>query len=488
MPIWGVGGMLYICWTMKKVRFTSSSLLMVSSLVLLGGFIAWFLANAWRDQVANFKTEVSFLMVKAVRDIEGETINQLIFKSKKDSTSNDLETALPHPDSIKTIMIQNQERFIWNDSLRDSVKTRVNTIDIRLNNEPNNLKGSLSLILDMPQVPENNIIVIQDTNQLRQRLTAGLEKGFEEKGLGIKYLVEVKNNNDPSSDKAITSYTDFGNKNRYDVNIDDYFWYILKKIVPEILFCLFLFGVVSLSFYQINHNLKKQQRLTDIKNEFIRNITHELKTPIATVGVAIEALQHFGVANNPERTREYLDISQTELSRLSLLVDRVLKMSLFEEKEHLLQKEPVDLKLLVEEVTRTMRLQFEKCQAQVQLHLTDGAYTLQGDRMHLTNVLYNLLDNALKYSPNSPKIDVFLETSADTYTLRIQDNGIGIPALYQQKVFEKFFRVPTGDVHNVKGHGLGLSYVAGVISQHHGKVKINSTVGDGTEVVVVFAR
>ncbi len=251
---------------------------------------------------------------------------------------------------------------------------------------------------------------------------------------------------------------------------------------------MFLFGVVSLSFYQINNNLKKQQRLTDVKNEFIRNITHELKTPIATVGVAIEALQHFGVANNPERTREYLDISQTELSRLSLLVDRVLKMSLFEEKEHLLQKEPVDLKLLVEEVTRTMRLQFEKCHAQVHLHLTEGTYVLQGDRMHLTNVLYNLLDNALKYSPNNPQIDVFLEKSPDSYTLRIRDNGIGIPALYQQKVFEKFFRVPTGDVHNVKGHGLGLSYVAGVITQHHGKVKINSAVGNGTEVVVGFAR
>ncbi len=477
--------MLYICWAMKKVRFNSAALLMVASLLLLGIFIAWFLTKVWQDQVASFKTEVSFLMVEAVREIEGEAINKLIINTKGDSLPFEKIAPLPSPDSIQTITIQDKAYFIWNDSLQDSVKKQVNTIDVRLKNRQKEVTGGLSLILNLPQDSNSNkFIMVTDTTVVLQRLLAGLEKGFEEKKLGVKYLLDVRNNNAPSSENTITSYTDFGNQNRYDINIDNYYWYILKKILPEILFSLLLFGVVSLSFYQIDRNLKKQQRLTEIKNEFIRNITHELKTPIATVGVAIEALQHFGVAENPERSREYLDISQTELSRLSLLVDRVLKMSLFEEKEYLLKKEPVDLKLLVEEVVRTMRLQFEKSKATVRLHLDDGDYSFLGDRMHLTNVLYNLLDNALKYSPKQPEIDIFLQKSGPVQTLRIRDNGIGIPASYQNKVFEKFFRVPTGDVHNVKGHGLGLSYVAGVIAQHKGEVTIHSEEGKGTDVVV----
>ena len=163
------------------------------------------------------------------------------------------------------------------------------------------------------------------------------------------------------------------------------------------MFSVFLVGVTILSFVLLYKNLLKQQRLAELKNEFIGNITHELKTPIATVGVAIEALKNFNAMQDPQRTKEYLDISSNELQRLGLLVDKVLKLSMFEKKEIDLQYETFDLRGVVDEVVASMRLQVEKYHAIVSI-TQKGNTNLQADRLHLLSVVFNLLDNALKYS------------------------------------------------------------------------------------------
>jgi len=223
-----------------------------------------------------------------------------------------------------------------------------------------------------------------------------------------------------------------------------------------------------------------------LKNEFISNITHELKTPIATVGVAIEALKNFNAIHDPERTREYLDISQNELQRLGLLVDKVLKLSMFEKKEMELKKEHFDCKQLTEEVMNSMRLQFEKYHAKVNLRTTGDNFIVEADKLHITSVIYNLLDNALKYSRENPVIDVLLKSNPDNIEFSVSDNGIGIPPAYKEKVFDKFFRVPTGDKHNIKGYGLGLSYVAEVIKRHQGNVQVESELGKGSTFTAKF--
>jgi two-component system phosphate regulon sensor histidine kinase PhoR len=200
--------------------------------------------------------------------------------------------------------------------------------------------------------------------------------------------------------------------------------------------------------------------------------------------VAIEALQNFDALESPERTQEYLAISQLELNRLSLLVDKVLRMSLFEQGEPELKTEPLDLRLLVEEVLSAMKLQFEKYRAEVGFSVSGTDFSLRGDRLHLVSVLYNLLENALKYSPLPPKITVSLAHSEHQLTLQVKDQGRGIPSEYQSRIFEKFFRVPTGDVHDVKGHGLGLNYVAGVVQLHQGSIEVESKEGRGTAFTV----
>jgi len=226
-----------------------------------------------------------------------------------------------------------------------------------------------------------------------------------------------------------------------------------------------------------------------LKNEFIGNITHELKTPIATVGVAIEALRNFNAIEDPQRTKEYLDISANELQRLSLLVDKVLKLSMFEKKEVELKKEVFDLRELLNEVLSIMKLQFEKYRATVSVDTQGDDFKISADRLHMTSVLYNLLDNALKYSTVEPEIKITLSASRpDFVTLYLTDSGLGIPKEYQSKVFDKFFRVPTGDRHTVKGYGLGLSYVREIVRRHGGIISVESELGKGTTFTIHLPR
>ena len=273
----------------------------------------------------------------------------------------------------------------------------------------------------------------------------------------------------------------------YELQLGNTAPYLLKRILAPILLSIFLLAFTIVSFALLYRNLLHQRRLADIKNEFISNITHELKTPIATVSVAIEALRTFNGNIAPEKTKEYLDISANELQRLSLLVDKVLKLSMFEKREIELKYEPLDMKELVAEVTSSMRLQFEKHGASV--HVTsEGDTTLQADRLHLVSVIFNLMDNALKYKSGEPQINVHIQGGAGKVNLFIDDNGIGIPQEYHDRIFEKFFRVPTGNVHNAKGYGLGLSYVSHVVGRHKGAIRVESAEGNGCRFMISLPK
>lgn len=290
-----------------------------------------------------------------------------------------------------------------------------------------------------------------------------------------------------SSDAVITDkvFVGYNTPYAYQAKFEGTDLYVLGKMQMQIGGSFLLLLLVGGSFIILYRNLLAQQRLAEIKNDFISNITHELKTPIATVGVAIEALRNFNAIQSPEKTREYLDISAAELQRLSLLVDKVLKLSMFEKQQIELNKEPFDLKELMEENLRIMKLQFEKHKASVSFTAADNSYMMEADKLHMTSVIYNLLDNALKYSGNKPVIEINMSMpDKDNIVLRITDNGIGIASQHQAKIFEKFFRVPTGNKHNIKGYGLGLSYVAEVVKSHKGTIHVESEPDKGSTFIV----
>jgi two-component system, OmpR family, phosphate regulon sensor histidine kinase PhoR len=259
---------------------------------------------------------------------------------------------------------------------------------------------------------------------------------------------------------------------------------VLKGIGMQLVLSALLVTLTVVSFLFIYRNLLAQRRLAIIKNDFISNITHELKTPIATVNVAIESLRNFGGLQDAVRTREYLDISAAELQRLGLLVDKVLKISMLEKNEIRLEKEKFDLVKVTAGVMSSMQLQFQQQHAQASLETSGGNFIVDADKLHMTSVIYNLLDNALKYSKAPPQITVRVVDRKQFIELSVSDNGIGIPAEYQSKIFEQFFRVPDGDQHNTKGYGLGLSYVNHILRRHHGFIEVSSEPGVGSTFTV----
>ncbi|MFL5741666.1 MAG: sensor histidine kinase [Flavisolibacter sp.] len=327
---------------------------------------------------------------------------------------------------------------------------------------------------------------LQDSIRIKE-LQIAYTKRLDEQNLDIPFTISrvpTRETNEPVFNEVTLG---FYNPITYHLELGNTTGFLLKRIRIPILFSVFLVAFSVLSFSLVYRNLLRQRRLSDIKNEFISNITHELKTPIATVSVAIEALRSFNANLDPQKTKEYLDISANELQRLSLLVDKVLKLSMFEKKEIELKYELLDMREIVREVTSSMRLQFEKHHAEVNVN-ADGDTRLEGDHLHLVSVVFNLLDNALKYSSDRPKIKIDISGSDQKLQLVISDSGIGIPAEYQNRVFEKFFRVPTGNLHNAKGYGLGLSYVAHVINRHKGTIRVESSQGSGSKFIIQLPR
>lgn len=263
---------------------------------------------------------------------------------------------------------------------------------------------------------------------------------------------------------------------------------ILKKISPQIVFSGFLTAITGAAFFMMYSTLRSQERLMKMKNDFISNVTHELKTPIATVSVALEALRDFHALKNPERTSEYLGIAQHELNRLALMTDKILKASAFEHHGIVFTPGLVKVDDVVKQVVQSMTVVLEKKQITARVHSEGSRFEIDGSEMHITNVVYNLLDNAIKYSPSGTVISITLRETSSQVDLAVRDQGIGIDPSLHEQIFEKFFRVSSGNVHNTHGYGLGLNYVAEVVHSHRGTVRVDSAIGKGSCFTISFPK
>lgn len=474
------------------MRHRLSIFLMTASLVLLAVFLVFFLKKTWQDELGQLKKETSFLFANSIHSIEGELLDQLLMRRTAGGDSEPgniflFKNRQIEADSVKVMaFIEGDQPGIWADS---TVSVKIHARETT-DGGPE-MSGSLSMVIAMSSREGGDSLMKKNgAKDVLPVLKTNFEKAVKTAGLPVSYKIVNWQNDSLAPDDAIVSgsYFDLSSGEKYAVELSGFNAYIFRQMWPQVLFSLVLFVCVALAFYLIFKSLREQRRLTELKNDFIQNMTHELKTPIATVGVAIEALQNFDALQNPERTREYLDISRGELGRLSLLVDKVLRMSQFEKAVPELKLETLDLEALTAEVLTSMKLQFEKAGAEVKFETSGSGCFLEGDRLHLASVVYNLLDNALKYSPGRPVISVGLEQVNGQIYLRIGDNGAGIPPEYQDRIFEKFFRVPAGAVHNVKGHGLGLSYVASVVRKHRGSIEVESNQPQGTVFKIILPQ
>lgn len=228
----------------------------------------------------------------------------------------------------------------------------------------------------------------------------------------------------------------------------------------------------------------KQKRLSEIKNDFINNITHEFKTPISTISLSSEVLLQPNISNDPERIKNYAQIIKDENNRLKSQVDKVLQLATLEIDKLKLDNELIDLHEIINETVKSFDLIIESQQGKITCMLGAKKHQIIGDKGHVSSVLINLIDNAIKYSPENPRIEISTTNYFSGIEISVKDNGIGISKENQRHVFEKFYRVPTGNIHNIKGFGLGLNYIQTIVTAYHGKIKISSKENEGSTFIV----
>ncbi len=238
--------------------------------------------------------------------------------------------------------------------------------------------------------------------------------------------------------------------------------------------------VVVLFFVYTLFVILKQKRLSEVQKDFINNMTHEFKTPISTIAISSSVLKDPGIAKEPDRLLKYASIIEHESKRLKHQVERVLQMAQLDEKKIELSKETIDVNELIEAAIQNCALSLEGKNGQILTQLNAAQNTLNGDKLHLTNVINNLIDNAIKYNNSIPEIVVRTYNTKSTLCIEVEDNGIGIEKENESKIFERFYRVPTGNIHDVKGFGLGLHYVKLIIEAHGGIISVVSKIQKGT--------
>lgn len=260
--------------------------------------------------------------------------------------------------------------------------------------------------------------------------------------------------------------------------------YLLQNLSKILVVSFLLVLILILLFYSSISTIFKQKRLTQVKNDFINNMTHELKTPISTIGLACEALSDDSLSIDPKRSKSYVKMINDENKRLSVLVDNVLKSAIWDSAELKLKVEEADINQIIRKVAGSFKIQLSKKSGELNLDLSAVNSKVKLDPVHFSNVIFNLLDNANKYTPEKPLIEIRTFNEDNFLCLTITDNGIGISKDDQKKIFDKFYRVSTGNLHDVKGFGLGLSYVKRVVELHGGEIKMKSAIGKGTTIII----
>ena len=260
--------------------------------------------------------------------------------------------------------------------------------------------------------------------------------------------------------------------------------YLLSSMWLLLLGSILFTTVIVFVFSYSIHIIFRQKKLSEIKNDFINNMTHEFKTPIATISLAVDAINNPAVISDQQRVKQYTGIIRDENKRMNSQVEKVLQAALLDKRELNLKMDAVNLHEVITHAVENISLMVEEQQGSISTRLEAIQFVVNGDRVHLSNVIYNLLDNAVKYAQQAPLIEVSTRSSGGKLFIAVRDNGIGMNNEQQKMIFEKFYRVPTGNVHNIKGFGLGLTYVKTVVEAHGGSIDVKSQLGAGSTFTI----
>lgn len=285
-----------------------------------------------------------------------------------------------------------------------------------------------------------------------------------------------------TSNYGVPIFLDNNNQSNYKlfVNFPERTKFLFSNILWLIALSILFTTIIIVAYSNAIYQLIKQRQISQIKTDFINNMTHEFKTPIATINLALDAIRNPKIIDDKEKVLRYLRMIKEENKRMHAQVENVLRISKLEKNELNISKERVKLHELIEAAVAHVELIVEDRNGYVKLHLNASKSSVLANDTHFTNVIVNILDNAIKYTEGEPEIDIYTENVGNNILLRIADKGAGMTKIVQKRVFEKFYREHTGNVHNIKGHGLGLAYVKRMVEDHQGHVSVESEKGKGS--------
>ena len=260
--------------------------------------------------------------------------------------------------------------------------------------------------------------------------------------------------------------------------------YLVETLGPLLFSSALFMLIVIFAFAFTVRTIFRQKKVSEIKNDFINNMTHELKTPIATISLACEALFDRDIGYSEARINQYVQMIRDENKRLGVLVENVLRSAVLDRGGLNLKYQDVDMHEVISNAIKNILIQVEKKNGTINTKLDADKPVIFGDSIHLTNVIYNLIDNAIKYSSEGLQITVSTANKDNNLMIKVMDNGIGISKENQQRIFDKLYRIPTGNVHNIKGYGLGLSYVKVIVEKHMGSIWVESEPGKGSKFII----
>lgn len=489
---------------MKKSQNTTALLLMVLSLILLTASQYFWLKSEYADQKRTFYTHSNLLFKETVRSLEDSLISRSIVRSLR---INDEADSLQQSEETNTITRRNggdrPDSVVDQDSLRKTRRVLAQIPGVAFRVQGN--RGlQLRRRFDFKSAPLDSV----QAKFGKRMLEMGYNVDFEVKKDSIpldsgsrrsfRTFTEMHKKFSSAEDSIqvngvsilnpdlITSFSILPNI-MFEAHPKFLNKYLLSKLATSLIFSCFLLLITGLAFFFIYRNLQRQARLNQLKDDLIANVSHELKTPLATISVALEALMQFGGKENPETTKEYLSISRNEVSRLSHMVDNILQTSLLEKETLPINTQTLDLRRLSEEVVKSWQPRFRQMEGSLDFSSIGEDFKTEADEQLVAGVINNLIDNAVKYSKETPEVKVEIAAAENHIALSVSDKGIGISKEFQSQIFDKFFRVPTGDKHNVKGYGLGLNFVKHIMDLHHGNVSLKSS-DAGTEFLLTFNK
>ena len=469
---------------MKEIQKYIRTIIVLSSISLFGFLIIqyYWAKNNFEEKKLNIQNVISICNQEIIEEIEDlivEKSTKLIIP-KSFSSINSINNNI-HDEKTLVDSLVSQLELIEDENFMVKRKTIIDIVNRHL---------SLNINFDLDQLlDEEELIEI-------------IDQVMDQHNLNLEYFYSITNssglilfsNFEKKENELLINSTIFSDEFLIDDIYNErkifslYIMNLEKSIIRSFssifLISISLITIIIGTFFYSVKIINNQKKITQIKSDFINNMTHELKTPIATIGLACEALKDKDIELNEPMKDKFLSTITNENERLGKLVETVLQNTISDKGTPELKLEIFNIEEIIEKAMKSIQLSFDKKEGSIETDFMALNKIVEADKLHITNVIYNLLDNSLKYSENKPLVKISTRDVIGGLVIRIKDNGIGIAKDNQEKIFEKLFRVPTGNIHNVKGFGLGLSYVKSIMELHQGSIKVESKLGHGSTFLI----